>query len=86
MFSHVSVCSQGVGVHHWTDIPLGRPPPGQTQPSPWEDTHPLPGQTPLPQWLLQRTIRILLEFILVTYTFKYILYNHFWGAIDALVC
>ena len=60
---------------------LGRhPPPGQTPPS-WADTpllgrHPPPGQTspwaaphwadtPPPRWLLQRTLGILLECILV---------------------
>ena len=46
----------------WPDTSLGRhPPPGQTPPwSPWADT-PFPSR-----WLLQRTVRILLECILVS--------------------
>ena len=54
--------------------PPGKTPPGQTQP--WADTHPpgqtLPRQTPPPptpsRRLLQRTVRILLECILVDST------------------
>ena len=47
MFSQVSVCPQGAGVHH-----------AQAHTPPWTDT-------PLPRLLLQGTVRILLECILV---------------------
>ena len=47
----------------WTDIPSGQtPPPGET--SPWADT-PLLGRHPSNRRLLRRTVRILLECILV---------------------
>ena len=74
MFLHLSVILfTGGGVHP----PLGRhpqavtPPPGQT-PSPrhtppWVDT---PRQPPPPRRPLQRTVRILLECILVTFSFQ----------------
>ena len=38
----------------------GQTPPQQTHPAPWADT------PPPPRWLLQRTVRILLECMLVT--------------------
>ena len=53
MFLQVSVCPRGRLYNPWADIPQDRNPPGQT--------------TPLPRWLLQRTVRILMEFILVGY-------------------
>ena len=78
MFSQASAILFTGGV---ADTPPGRHPPGQTPPpwadTPSLGRHPLPGQTPhldrypLPgrhpplRWLLQRTVRILLECILV---------------------
>ena len=45
----------------WADTPLGRHPPGQAPP---EQTPPPRADNP-PRWLLQRTVRILRECILV---------------------
>ena len=62
MFLHLSVILfTGQGV--WADTASGRQPPRQTTPSP-PDIHP-PWAYTLRRWLLQRTVRILPECILV---------------------
>ena len=75
MFSQASVilftggiCGKHpLGRHHHCRHPLGRHPPGQTPLGrhPLLGRHP-PGQTPAPRWLLQQTVRILLECLLVS--------------------
>ena len=72
MFSQTSVIlSRGLevyiplGRHPHADTPLGRHPPWQTPPRQTSPLHRHPGQTP-PIWPLQRTVRILLECILVS--------------------
>ena len=73
MFSQVSVCYQGGGVHHPVDKPdllAGRhPPPLPDKQTPYSPPTgrqtPCQANPPLPTWVLQWTVPILLECILV---------------------
>ena len=74
MFSQVSVCSRGGGEvytnPYQTDKPLGKTPPQADTPRqtpPWADT--TQADTPPTRWLLKRTVRVLLECILLSKMF-----------------